>query len=200
MTNANTVCLDVLGYDKRYILNKQGQITNTKTNRLMRMYKHNYKLLGLDGYYHTVSLKTIYRQCFNIEYCIDNISNLPNEEWRQMVNDKDIDTSAYLISNMGRVKSLKGYNAIILKQAINKYGYYIVSIDGKNLRVHRLVALAFIPNDDRTKDTVDHINGNKADNRASNLQWLSLIDNIRKEWKDRKQDNERIKSNTTQSL
>ena len=46
----------------------------------------------------------------------------------------------------------------------------------KNLRVHRLVAMAFIPNPDSLPD-VDHIDENKDNNHVSNLQWISKASN-----------------------
>lgn len=54
------------------------------------------------------------------------------------------------------------------------------------VKVHKAVALAFIPNPDRLSD-IDHINNDKTDNRVVNLQWLSHRDNIRKQRKDREQ-------------
>ena len=199
LTDKLPVSLEALGYDTRYILYPDGNILNTKTNKNLHRYKNKYRLRRLDGSYRLVSLKTLYRQCYNTEYCIDNIINLPNEEWRNVVIDRDINVKGYLISNLGRIKSLKGYNAIILKQ-FNQNGYLAVTIDGTNIKTHRLVALAFIPNNDKSKNTVDHINGNIRDNKASNLQWLSLLDNIRKEWDARKQDKENKKSKTSQAL
>ena len=192
--------LDLIGYDCRYILYPNGTVFNTKKNKLMSMYRHNFFLRRLDGSYKTISLKTLYRQCYNKEYCIDNIPNLPNEIWRNVVLDTNDDTSGYLVSNLGRVKSILKYNAIILKPTTNNSGYLIVEIHGKPCRIHRLVALAFIPNNDKSKDTIDHIDGDKTNNNVTNLQWLSRLDNIKKEWNGRKLDKERKKSSITQSL
>lgn len=54
-----------------------------------------------------------------------------------------------------------------------------IQIKGKRKRftVHRLVALAFLPNPDNLP-TVNHIDGNKSNNTVSNLEWLSYQDNI----------------------
>lgn len=50
------------------------------------------------------------------------------------------------------------------------------------MKVHRLVADAFIPNPDN-KATVDHINRNKIDNRVENLRWATMLEqSINKEY------------------
>ena len=50
----------------------------------------------------------------------------------------------------------------------------------KVFSVHRLVAIYFVSNDDPLeKNTVDHIDGNKQNNNAENLRWLSLSDNVK---------------------
>lgn len=110
---------------------------------------------------------------------IDRIPNLPDEEWRPIegYNGK------YLVSNMGRVKSLKHANARILTAFPNNKGYYRVCLcqfgEGRHFLVSRLVAAAFCPNDDpQTKTTIDHIDGDKKNNRAENLVWCSLKENV----------------------
>lgn len=90
----------------------------------------------------------------------------------------------YLVSTYGRILTVHRKRAFFLKQYENNKGYYRVALckDGKTkfILTHRLVAMAFIDNDDpEVKTTVDHIDGDKHNNQANNLRWLSLGDNIR---------------------
>ncbi len=95
----------------------------------------------------------------------------------------------YLISNLGRVKSIsrkipckKNSFRIckekILKNKINKNGYLSIQMgkNGKQKLIHRLVALSFIPNPEN-KYSVNHINGIKNDNRVENLEWCTQSEN-----------------------
>lgn len=92
----------------------------------------------------------------------------------------------YEVSDMGNVKSLSfpenGYVERIRKNTINNCGYVCVNLckDGRVKRelLHRLVAIAFIPNINN-KPQVNHINGNKTDNRIENLEWNTRSENVR---------------------
>ena len=108
-----------------------------------------------------------------------SIDNLEGEVWRPIL---DYD-SKYFVSNYARVKSLKHHQEIILTQSLHN-GYLRVELwkngKRKSCAVSRLVAQAFVSNDDpANKTTVDHIDGDKTRNTPDNLQWLSLADNIR---------------------
>ena len=102
-----------------------------------------------------------------------------NEIWKDIVGYEGL----YQISNLGRVKSLN-YSRTgkenILSPGLNSGGYYTVSLfkngEIKKFRVHRLVALAFIPNPEN-KPCVDHINGVRTDNCVKNLRWCTQKEN-----------------------
>ena len=87
--------------------------------------------------------------------------------------------SNYEISNLGNVKNKT--TGKIMKQSINVFGYYFVSMtNDKNIkqqcRVHRLIGLTFIPNPNN-KPIIDHINNDRKNNNINNLRWASSEEN-----------------------
>ena len=107
----------------------------------------------------------------NIEVCINDIS-FNSEIWKE-VYLKDTLTS-YSVSNMGNVKNR--IRNRLLKPNLNTKGYPIVSLHGSSCTVHRLVAIAFIPNPDGL-ETVDHGDEDKLNNKVSNLSWMTRKNN-----------------------
>lgn len=87
----------------------------------------------------------------------------------------------YRIGSHGTIISDVRYHPRKLRPQTNRLGYrkVMLVIDGRPRlhSVHRLVALAHIPNPLGLSD-VNHRNGDKADNRVENLEWLSHRDNI----------------------
>jgi hypothetical protein len=86
----------------------------------------------------------------------------------------------YLARDDGRIWSCKKKGQFLNPQKHNR-GYKQVQLfnEGKYraMLIHRLVALAFIPNP-YNLETVDHINRDRTDNRVENLRWASRKDQI----------------------
>lgn len=88
----------------------------------------------------------------------------------------------YLVSDAGRILSLpkNGKPGRIVKQCVSNSGYFLVRLgkDGvtKGFSVHRLVAAAFCHNPN-LKPEVNHKDGDKTNNSASNLEWVTGSEN-----------------------
>ena len=85
----------------------------------------------------------------------------------------------YEISNLGRVKSSffpNNKRGKILQPRIDKHGYLRIIIRKKGYFIHRLVAIAFIQNAEN-KPQINHIDGNKSNNNANNLEWCTIEEN-----------------------
>ena len=109
------------------------------------------------------------------------------------------------VSNLGRVRSVDRVSQVygrlkngkmqgaftqkrpgrLLSPCITKSGYLECAfmVDGvrKKLAVHRLVGFAFVDGYFEGA-SIDHINGNKTDNRKENLEWVTLSENTRRQW------------------
>jgi HNH endonuclease/NUMOD4 motif len=101
------------------------------------------------------------------------------ERWRPVAKRPDM----YIVSTKGRVKNRRtnkivsqhstelGYMKVMIRSGLQGKKYY-------NVLVHRLVAIAFIPNPEN-KAQVNHIDGNPANNVLENLEWCTPSQNIR---------------------
>lgn len=106
----------------------------------------------------------------------NTIDNNINEEWKRVADFPD-----YEISNLGRVRNSSG--KVLKPQQNPKNGYMQImlhnGINGKKIKLHylhRLVATYFLPQPQEGQTQINHKNGDKQNNTASNLQWKYTTD------------------------
>jgi hypothetical protein len=98
-------------------------------------------------------------------------SDVKNEIWKDISHI--VGFKNYYISDYGRIKNNKGE---ICKLKPHSNGYIKTTINKKSYSLHRLVAIAFLPNL-QNKEFVNHIDGNKCNNKLSNLEWSTCLEN-----------------------
>ena len=103
-----------------------------------------------------------------------------NEIWRKIEGFEN-----YEVSNLGNVRSLKNKKVKILKLIKRETGYIFINLyKNKKIHhksVHRLVASTFIPNP-QNKSQVNHIDGDKTNNKVENLEWCTAKENSQHAW------------------
>ncbi len=116
---------------------------------------------------------------------------MSKEVWKDVVGYED----RYQVSNMGRLRSkdivlhksdgkteLRRGKVLSLNKNTNGYYTHLMSngvnFVRKNIPIHRLVAMAFIPSP-LNKPNIDHINTIRTDNRVENLRWCTQSENNR---------------------
>lgn len=95
---------------------------------------------------------------------------------------KPVDTyPGYYINKEGVVLSTLLNKIREVKGSISAQGYRKVGLrkngQSTSASVHRLLAIAFIENNDVTKDIINHKDGNKLNNSLDNLEWTTYLDN-----------------------
>ena len=96
---------------------------------------------------------------------------LETERWRMIVGYDD-----YAVSDRGRVIALS--TGKYMKFRKNPKGYLRVHLPERRVLVHRIVAQAFLPAPKDGQTQINHISGNKADNRVVNLEWVTPSENL----------------------
>lgn len=171
------------GYDERYYLEEDGRLYNSDTDTFLKPdNKKSFRLLTIEGKRKRVALKTLYKLVYNKPYCKDNIEPLHQEEWRAIEGTD----GNYFVSNLGRLKSYKGYEALLMKPYLTANGYERVDIVIDNMRVsklvHRLTASAFLPVPKELDMVLHHKDNNKRNNSVNNLEWLTHKQHIEKHY------------------
>lgn len=119
------------------------------------------------------STRGIYNSSFGFKWELDKEDKIENEIWKE-INMKNEDTSGYFVSSLGRFKNKKG---VIMKNYNPHHsGYIYLRINIKKYALHRVVALTFIENTEN-KPFVNHIDGNKLNNKIDNLEFVTCSEN-----------------------
>jgi len=118
---------------------------------------------------------------------VDTLSSFDGEVWKDFIlsehgeigqvvqKNESKSTKNLRVSNFGRVISLKN---VISTGAGTRGGYKRVNVRGTKYRVHDLVARLFIGPPPSSKHTVNHLDMNKENNAASNLQWATQSEQV----------------------
>lgn len=163
------------GFAKYYYLTEKGEVYSSKSKKIIKPRKHNYTLQTMSGARSSISLKALYKLVYNKVFCNDEILDLPGEQWKEIPKTEGL----YLCSSRGRIKSLVGYDAVILAAERNTCDYERVTIkqNGESIRkfVHHIVAETWLEQPENVDELiVHHKDGNKLRNWADNVEYLTI--------------------------
>ena len=98
------------------------------------------------------------------------------EKWRDIPGYEGF----YQVSDLGNIRSIR-FNKIRNMKSWDSNGYRAVELylnnNGYTVGIHRLVALAFIPNPEN-KPEVNHKDRNRSNNNVENLEWVTQSENV----------------------
>ena len=114
----------------------------------------------------TEAKSVIYK--FRVERFVNGVRKFNLNE-----NDGVVTHNNYVVFKTGDVFNLHGVKLVGM---VDRCGYHEVILNGKQYRVHRLVAETFIPNPNNLP-CVNHIDGNKQNNSVENLEWVTYSEN-----------------------
>jgi predicted transcriptional regulator len=117
------------------------------------------------------------------EYRIYTCEN--GRKYKVFKNGRIISCAYSLTDSTGRTRQFEEKECV---PSATPSGYFEINIGGRNGEkwlLHRLIATCWIDNPDKLS-TVDHINTDKGDNSVENLEWVTLEENIRREWQNHK--------------
>lgn len=158
-----------------YDLYEEGYILNTHTKQKLKPNKDDVVTLYNHQKSNAFSVPKLVRKYFD-----NAITRLPSY---MVCNLKFCGLSKYSVCRTGQLWS--HINHCWIDTSIpNQNGYVqprLVSDDGKSTtyRLHKLVALAFVANPYHY-DQIDHKDGNKLNNSADNLEWVSIVENLKR--------------------
>lgn len=178
--------LKELGFAEYYYLDND-KVFNANSNRYVKeVGEYRYKLKNNEGIYKSVTLKEIYKKLFNSVFCKDDIELLEGESFREIAETG----GNYEASNLGRIKSKCSNHAIILKPYVTPKGYERLQlwIEGQKINkfVHALVAATWLEQPQSLEVEIHHKDFNSLNNAASNLEYLSKMQHVKKHAERRK--------------
>ena len=147
-----------------YEVNELGEVRNITTKKLLK--------LQTNSVYRLKDLRVLQKKLQNKYFKPIDLTDF--------IEVKDY--PKYLINPRGDIY-IKSKCRLMAKN-VNTFGYYKVHLSSENgeqnVRLHRLIALHFIPNP-RNYQVINHIDGNRLNNNLSNLEWCSLTYNSQTE-------------------